>query len=194
MDSVNQKCAWFAVQVKSGREKHATTIIECEGYECLLPMSKHRRRWSDRMKNVEVPLFPGYFFSRFDPNNRLPILKAPGVIQIVGVGKVPLPVEEEEIAAIQLVERNAVGAMPWPYLQVGQMAKIKDGPLNGLTGIVVKIKSGVKLVLSVSLLQRSVAVEVDRSSLSEIAPRCLSEFSGALEATYPNELGHRLGA
>jgi transcription antitermination factor NusG len=90
------------------------------------------------------------------------VLMTPGVIQIVGVGKTPIPVAEEEISAIRLVGKVGLPTMPWPYLEVGHVVRIEEGPLQGLTGIVLKIKSGLKLVLSVSLLQRSVAVEIDR--------------------------------
>jgi transcription antitermination factor NusG len=170
MGVCNQEWPWFAIQVKTCREKIANSLLQNAGYECFLPLSKSRRRWSDRIKELEVPLFPGYLFSRFDPHNRLPILMTPGIIQIVGIGKTPLPIEEEEITAIQRAAKSDLSAMPWPFLQVGQVARIEYGPLRGLTGIVVRIKSGLKLVLSVSLLQRSVAVEVDRSWLSKDQP------------------------
>jgi transcription antitermination factor NusG len=134
-----------------------------------MPVSKFIRKWSDRVKESEVPLFPGYFFCRMNPHNRLPVLTTPGVIQIVGVGKTPIPVEEEEIAAIQRAGRSGIPIMPWPYMQVGHVAGIKEGPLKGMNGIVVKIKSGTKLILSVSLLQRSVAVEIDRRWIGEPA-------------------------
>jgi transcription antitermination factor NusG len=101
-----------------------------------------------------------------NPHNRLPVLMTPGVLQIVGVGKTPIPVEEEEIASIQRVGKSGLPTMPWPYLEVGNVVRIEEGPLRGLTGIVQKIKSGLKLVLSVSLLQRSVAVEIDRQWIS----------------------------
>jgi len=168
MGSRNQHWPWFAILVRTGREKTATLLLENAGYECLLPVSKYTRRWSDRIKEVEVPLFPGYLFCRMGPQNRLPVLMTPGVIQIVGVGKSPIPVEEEEIAAIQRVVKNGLSTMPWPYLQVGRVARIEEGPLRGMTGIIVRIKSGMKLVLSVSLLQRSVAVELDRSWVSSV--------------------------
>jgi transcription antitermination factor NusG len=145
-------------------------LLENAGYECFLPISKYMRRWSDRMKEVEVPLFPGYLFCRMNPHNRLPVLMTPGVMQIVGVGKTPIPVAEEEIAAIQRVGKSGLSTMPWPYLEVGHVARIEDGPLRGMTGIVVKIKSGLKLVLSVNLLQRSVAVEIDRSWIGAAYP------------------------
>lgn len=158
---------WFAVQVRTCREKSAQVFLENGGYECFLPVAKCFRRWSDRLKESDIPLFPGYLFCRMDPQYRLPVLKTPGVIQIVGVGKVPVAVEEEELAAIQQAAKSGLATMPWPYLQVGHVARIDDGPLKGLNGIVVKIKSGMKLVLSVSLLQRSIAVEIDRRWISE---------------------------
>jgi transcription antitermination factor NusG len=163
-----QQWPWFAILVRTGREKTATLLLENAGYECFLPVSRSRRRWSDRTKLIEVPLFPGYLFCRMNPHSRLTVLMTPGVIQIVGVGRTPIPVEEEEIDAIQRVQRSGLSAMPWPYLQVGNVAQILEGPLRGLNGIVVKIKSGVKLVLSVSLLQRSVAVEVERNWVGEV--------------------------
>ncbi len=166
----NQQWPWFAVMARTGREKSATLLLENAGYECLLPVSKYTRQWSDRIKEVEVPLFPGYLFCRMDPHNRLPVLMTPGVIQIVGAGKTLIPVEEGEIAAIQRVVKNGLSTMPWPYLQVGHEARIEEGPLRGLTGIIVRIKSGMKLVLSVSLLQRSVAVEIDRSWIGSVQP------------------------
>jgi transcription antitermination factor NusG len=162
----NKQWPWFAILARTGREKNATLLLENAGYECYLPVSKFTRRWSDRVKEVEVPLFPGYLFCRMNANNRLPVLMTPGVIQIVGVGKAPIPVEEEEIAAIQRVGKSGLPTMPWPYLEVGHVVTIEEGPLCGLAGIVLKIKSGLRLVLSVSLLQRSVAVEIDRTWIS----------------------------
>lgn len=174
-----QPWPWFAILAKSMREKSASLLLENAGYECYVPTSKYTRQWSDRTKDVEVPLFPGYFFCRMNPSNRLPVLMTPGVIQIVGVGKTPIPVEEEEIAAIQRVGKSGLSTMPWPYIEIGHMARIEEGPLRGLTGIVVKIKSGMKLVLSVSLLQRSVAVEIERQWVTDMqAPVSLSSGEG----------------
>ena len=170
MDTRNQQWPWFAIMARTGREKSATMLLENAGYECFLPVSKYTRRWSDRMKQIEVPLFSGYLFCRMNPHNRLPVLMTPGVIQIVGAGKTLIPVQEDEISAIQRAVKNGLATMPWPYLQVGHVARIEEGPLRGMTGIIVKIKSGMKLVLSVTLLQRSVAVEVDRSWLGGVHP------------------------
>jgi transcription antitermination factor NusG len=175
MGDRDQQWPWFAILARTGREKTANLQLENAGYQCFLPISKYVRRWSDRMKEVEVPLFPGYLFCRMNPNNRLPVLMTPGVIQIVGAGKTLIPVGEEEIAAIQRVEKSGLSTMPWPYLEVGHVARIEDGPLRGMSGIVIKIKSGLKLVLSVNLLQRSVAVEIDRSWIRAEHPNMAAE-------------------
>jgi hypothetical protein len=148
-----QGLPWFAIQVRTGTEKTSTAVLQYKGYECFLPLSKSRRRWSDRIKQLDVALFPGYLFCRFDPNHRLPVLMVPGVI-----------------AALQRVGINGLPAQPWPYSKVGKMARIEYGPLRGLTGIVFQVKSEIKLVLSVCLLQRSVAVEVDPAWLGEPHP------------------------
>lgn len=161
---------WFAIQAKTCREKLTKLFLENRGFECFLPLAKASHRWSDRVKEIDLPLFPGYLFCRMNPHDRLPVLQAPGVIQIVGVGKTPLPVQDEEIEAIQQAAASGLPTMPWPYLQVGSLARIEGGPLEGLTGIIVKIKSGMKLILSVNLLQRSVAVEIDREWISVLPP------------------------
>jgi transcription antitermination factor NusG len=162
----DQQSPWFAIMVRANREKNATIFLESAGYKCFLPINKFARQWSDRIKESERPLFPGYFFCRLNPLNRLPILMTPGVIQIVGIGKAPIPVEEEEVTAIQRAAESGLSVVPWPYMQVGEIARIEHGPLQGLSGIVIKVKSDLKLVLSVNLLQRSVAVEIDCSWIS----------------------------
>jgi transcription antitermination factor NusG len=112
---------------------------------------------------VELPLFPGYVFCRFNPADRLPILTAPGVVQIVGVGKVPAPVDDNELAAVRRILDSRLLAEPWPFLNVGERVLVAHGSLNGLEGIIVALKKNCRLVVSVTLLNRSVAVEIDRS-------------------------------
>src|SRR5437016_13203236 len=140
-----QQWPWFAILVRTGREKSANLLLENVGYECVLSVSKSTRLWLDRTKLMEVPLFPGYVFCRMNPHNRLTVLMTPGVIQIVGVGKTPIPVEEEEMQAIERVQRSGLAAMPWPYVQVSNVAQILEGPLRGWQGSIIIIKSGVKL-------------------------------------------------
>jgi transcription antitermination factor NusG len=168
----NRKWPWFAIRVRSATEKTVNLHLENAGYESFLPLAKCTRRWSDGTEELEVPLFPGYLFCRMNPHYRLPILQAPGVIQIFGVGEEPIPAEEEEIAAMQRAAKSGLASMPWPYLRGGNVARVEEGPLKGLTGIVVKLKSGTKLVLSVNLLQLSVAVEIDRRWIGDaVTPR-----------------------
>ena len=152
---------WFALQVKRRFENSVATILAGKGYESFLPQYKSRRAWSDRIKEIHLPLFPGYVFCRFDLERRLPILTTPGVVAIVGVGKRPIAIDDGEIAAIQTAVRSGVPSRPWPFLQVGQSVRVERGPLCGLEGILLYVKGQRRLVLSVSLLQRSVAVEVD---------------------------------
>jgi transcription antitermination factor NusG len=119
---------------------------------------------------VDAALFPGYLFCRLDVNRRLPVLSTCGVERIVSAGGVPQPIEDAEIAAIRTVVESQLATVPWPYLKVGNRVRIEFGPLAGIEGLVVLEKSRERLVLSVHLLQRSVAVEIERSWVRPLAP------------------------
>jgi transcription antitermination factor NusG len=160
---------WFALQVRARHEANVADQLKGQGYERFLPFYRLRKRWSDRVKEVDAPLFPGYLFCRFNPQNRLPILKTPGVVQIVGFNNIPAAVEEAEILAIQKLATSGVQHQPHPFLTVGEGVRINAGPLLGLEGILTDLKSGHRLVLSVSLLQRSVAVEIDSAFITPLA-------------------------
>lgn len=164
----DQTHRWFAVQTRTRYENFAAKQLSGRGYEVFLPFYQCKRRWSDRMQEFEVPLFPGYLFCRFNLLDRLPILTAPGVIQIVGIGKTPIPVDEEEVIALQTAVRTGVPRQPWPFLKLGQKVKVEAGPLCGLEGVLLNFKGRYRLVLSVSLLQRSVAVEVDSAWVTSV--------------------------
>ncbi len=170
---------WFAVGTKRNREKHVSEILAGKGYEYFLPLYRSRRKWSDRYKEIELPLFPGYVFCRFDPSRRLPILTTPGVVLVVGNGRTPLPVAESEIEALRAVVRSDLSVQPWPYLEVGQRVIIEEGSLAGLEGILTEVRKTWRLVVSVEILQRSVAVEVDRSWVRPIAAGARAAACGA---------------
>ena len=164
---------WYALHVKPRFEKLVTTQLDQKGYDTLLPIYASRRKWSDRIKTLSLPLFPGYIFCRFNINARLPIVATPGVMRILGIGRIPTPVNESEIVSIQHVMESGAQAQPHPYVTAGQMVEIESGPLQGLTGIIVRLKGSERLVVSVSLLMRSVAVEIDQNSvrpLREVLP------------------------
>ena len=152
---------WFAIRVRTLKETFSSEVLASRGYECFSPTCKVRRRWSDRVKELPEALFPGYIFCRFDVLHRLPILSAPGVIDIVGFGRIPEPIPDEEITAIQKAVEFGNSTRPWPYLTVGQRVRIEVGPMAGMEGVFVRVKNSTRLVLSVHLLQRSVSVELD---------------------------------
>lgn len=160
---------WYALRVQSRFGSLASATLRGKGYEEFFPLYRSRRRWSDRVKELELPLFPGYSFCRFDVSHRLPILTTPGVIGIVGIGKIPAPVDLDEIEAVRLILRSGLAAQPWPLLRVGSKVYIERGPLVGLEGIVTNTDKVFRLIVSVSLLQRSVAVEIDREWARPIA-------------------------
>ena len=160
---------WYALRVQSRFGSLASITLRGKGYEEFFPLYQSQRRWSDRLKQLDLPLFPGYSFCRFDLSDRNPILTTPGVIGIVGIGKVPAPIDLDEIEAVRLILRSGLAAQPWPHLRVGSKVYIERGPLVGLEGIVTNTDKVYRLIVSVSLLQRSVAVEIDREWARPIA-------------------------
>jgi transcription antitermination factor NusG len=180
MKSENTSYAWFALQIRMRYEQFAAEHLRSKGYDPFLPVYTCRRRWSDRIKKIDLPLFPGYLFCRFDLQNRLPILVTPGVIQVVGSGKSPIAVDDAEIAAIQAIVQSGLPREPWPFLQIGQKVRIASGPLSGYEGILLNLKGNHRLVLSVSLLKRSVAVEVDSAWVSPISSKPAASHSAIL--------------
>jgi len=165
---LESKVSWYALQVRSRKESYVAAQIQGQGFECLLPTYKSIRKWSDRMKELEQPLFPGYLFCRFDFQSRRPVVTTPGVLQIVGYGRTAIPVSDEEIHALKLAVSSGMPKQPWPYLEVGQRVRVNYGTLTGLEGILVNVKGNHRVVLSVTLLQRSVAMEVETSWLSPV--------------------------
>ena len=164
----NVNVRWFALQVRPRHEKAVASILHDQGYDDFLPLYKCRHRWSDRYKQVELPLFPGYLFCRFDLRHRLPILMNPSVVRIVGSSQSSIPLDDAEIYALQAIVNSGLNAQPWPFLQVGQLVRIEEGSLCGLEGILLDCRKDLRLVVSVQLLQRSVAVEIDSHWVSPV--------------------------
>ena len=159
---------WFALRVRSNHERITRAHLHDRGYEEFAPSYKVERHWSDRIKQIDQFLFPGYIFCRFNPNDRLPILTAPGVVDIVGFGKLPEHVPDAEIERVRRMVDSGLLITPYPYLQVGQAVLIERGPLSGVEGILAEVKGKLRLVVSINLLQRSVSAEVDRHSIRSI--------------------------
>ncbi len=154
--------SWFALSVKPRHEKSCAAALRQKGFEEFLPLYRSERRWSDRTKEVDLPLFAGYAFCRFEAQSKLPILTTPGVLRIVGSGKEPTPIPDTEIEALRSVVNAGLTAEPCPYFEAGATVVVDGGPLRGVEGTLLEVKQQERLVLSVSMLQRSVAVEVDR--------------------------------
>lgn len=165
MELERENSQWFALLVRTRWEGSTESLLHGKGYETFLPTYRAKRHSHGRSKDVSLPLFPGYVFCRFDVHRRLPILTTPGVISVVGSGKVPVSLDDSEILAIQSVVRSGTPAQPWPYLEIGEKVRIQGGALSGLEGILVSFRGTHRIVVSVSLLRRSVALEVDRSSI-----------------------------
>jgi transcription antitermination factor NusG len=170
---------WYALWVRSRHEKTVADILEGKGFETFLPVYRSRRRWSDRIQEIDLPLLPGYVFCRFEVRNRVPILTTPGLVNIVGAGKTPEPVDEFEMDSLIRAVRAGVHLQLWPFLKIGQRVTIEEGPLRSLQGVLVNIQGTDQLILSVSLLQRSVAVAVDRRWIRPVGKSTLSMGASA---------------
>ncbi len=167
---VEGKC-WYALAVKPQHEvKVFQGLRELGDIEGFLPTFKDKRIWSDRVKILDAPLFPGYVFARFEyPARRVPVLRVAGVRSIIGFGTAPSPLAEEEICAIRTLVNSSFPIRPWPFLRAGQRVRIEHGPLRGVEGIILEQKDEWRMVVSVELLQRSVSVLLDRSVLKRSA-------------------------
>ncbi len=160
---------WYALRVKPNAEKAIAGALRVAGVEEFLPLVRSRRRWSDRWKEVEAPLFPGYLFCRVSLNIPYRIVKTPGVIGFVGAGGEPEPIPHAEIEAVHRLLDSERRLRPLAVLHVGQRVRVQSGPLAGLDGVVVKFKNESHLVVNLHLLQRAVAVTLDGDAVSAYA-------------------------
>jgi transcription antitermination factor NusG len=154
---------WFALRVRSNCEQVAALHLRERGFEEFAPTYKTERQWSDRKKQIDLPLFPGYVFCRMNPEDRLPVLTVPGTVGLVGFGKGPSAIPDHEIESIRTMFGSGLVVAPWPFLHEGQAVLIERGPLAGVEGILQEIKKTFRLVVSIRLLQRSVSAEIDRT-------------------------------
>jgi transcription antitermination factor NusG len=157
---------WFAVYTAPRHEKRVSQYLSLKEIEHYLPLYRTQRKWSDGSRvTLDLPLFPGYLFVHIDRNERVPVLQIPGVLSFVGgIGGQPASLPETEIDALRtgLPLRRAE---PHPLLIAGQRARIRSGPLAGMEGVVVRRKNSLRVVLTMDIIQRSVAVEVDEAEL-----------------------------
>ena len=163
---------WHAAYTRHQHEKVAAHNLEHKGFEVFLPLYSEVRRWKDRKKKLYLPVFPCYVFLRGLLGRRLDVLTTPGVHSVVGNAGYAAVVPQEEIEAIRRVLEVRAHLEPCPYLRIGDRARVKTGPLRGLEGILLRKRDGSsRLILSIELLRRSVAVEVDEFAVEKAAPK-----------------------
>jgi len=157
---------WHALHTKHQHEKYVTDILAEKGFQVFCPTYAEVHRWKDRRKEVRIALFSGYLFFAGGLDRRIDLLSTPGVHTIVSFGSTPAVVPAEEISAIRLATTSLQTVEPHPFLQEGQKVRLKSGPLSGVEGILLRWKDSFRLVLSIELLGRSVAVEVEQCDIT----------------------------
>lgn len=169
-EELHAQMAWFAIYTQHQHEKTVANLLSNKNFEVFLPLYAARHKWNDRTKQLLLPLFPSYVFVRTNLRERVEILRTPGVYQFVWFGGVPHPIPEDEIQAVQRAIEHSLAIEPHPYLHCGDRVRVKSGPLVSSEGILVRIKNQFRLVLSIELLNRSVAVEVEQNEVEPVTP------------------------
>jgi transcription termination/antitermination protein NusG len=156
---------WYAAYTSANHEKRVAEQLEVRFVEHFVPLYESVRRWKDRKVRLQLPLFPGYVFVRLALCDRLRVLQVPGVARLVGFNGLPCALPDSEIQALKAGLLRGVRAEPHPYLTVGRRVRVKSGPLEGLQGIVVRRKNRLRLIITLDLIHRAAAVEVEAVDL-----------------------------
>ena len=172
VEIVRQSChlPWYVVRVRANAEKQVARGLAGRGVEVFLPIQSRLSRGKRSPVRIEIPLFPGYLFAQFDTRAALPVLMCPGVVHILSRGSTPEPVDPDELYALQVVARLARSVEPLPTFTVGQRVRISGGPLADVQGVVLRDLGRERLVVSISLLHRSVIAEVEREWIEKVEP------------------------
>lgn len=160
---LNEACEkkWYATYTSANHEKSVASQLEVRGVEHFLPTYSSMRRWKDRRVTLQLPLFPGYVFVRMALRDRALVVEVPGVARLVGFNGAPAPLPTEEIEGLKKGLVSGMRTEPHPFLRTGRRVRVCSGPFEGLEGMVVRRKKGTRLVLSLELIQRSIAVDLD---------------------------------
>lgn len=161
----NQQPRWYALYTCARHEKRVAEQIERRQLSCFLPSYRCVRRWKDRRKELELALFPGYVFVHMSLSNKLKVLQVPGVVQLVSFQGQPAALPAEEIDALRNRISGNAKVVPHPYLQAGRKVRVHSGPFQGLEGVIVRRKDRCRLIFSIDLIQRSLAIELDEADL-----------------------------
>ena len=165
---MNSYYPWYALQTKPKIEIKVERLLKLKRYECFAPTYRQKRKWSDRTVQVDLPLFPGYVFCRFNSSSPGKAISTQGVVRIVGFSGTPAEVAVEEIDALQLLTQSNLLREPWKYLPTGTPILVETGPLAGVQGIICADGNKRQLIISVTLLQRSVAVQLGEDTVISV--------------------------
>jgi transcription antitermination factor NusG len=163
---------WYAVYTRSRHEEKVYTLLKNKDFEVFLPKAETWSRRKDRRKKIWVPLFPGYIFvqSQLDNYTHLDILKTAGVVRIIGIKGHPTPIPKEEIVSLKLIVNSGQPVFTHDYIKTGDKVTVIDGPFEGAVGTILRAKSKKdKLVVSIPLLQRSIAAEMHEWAVQKIS-------------------------
>lgn len=163
---MRELCPWYALSVKHRHEEAVRSTLAFKGFEVLAPTYRARRRWADRVKEIELPLFAGYVFCRFRFTERIQVLGSPGVAKIVAFGGQAAEVSEVEVAAIRMVMASRLPVRPWPDLKPGDRVRVERGPLRGVEGTLLREEKA--LLIGVEMLRRSLAVEMEADMVTPL--------------------------
>jgi len=164
-ESPSVEFGWYATYTRARHEKSVARQLQERNINCFLPLYKTWHRWADRRKQIELALFPSYVFVRIDPRERLRVLQLPGVVRLVSFDGKPAPLPEKEIDGLRNGLEQGIYAEPHPYLRAGRRVRVVRGPLAGAHGILLRKKDRFRFVISIDVLMRSVAVELDADSI-----------------------------
>ena len=159
---------WFALQTRPKNERKVERLLKQKGYDCFSPIYRSKRKWSDRIVEIDFPLFPGYVFCRFNSSALGKAISTQGVTRVVGFGGTPAEVAREEIEALQLLARTSFLREPWKYIPNGTLVLVETGPLAGIQGIISAGENKRQMAISVTLRQRSVAIQLDEDTVISV--------------------------
>src|ERR1700722_19135379 len=162
---------WYVAQTRSRHEKRVAQQMKGKGIEYFLPLYETISKWKDRRVRLKLPLFAGYIFARFALSERLRALEIPGVARLVGFGGTPVALPNRDMEAIRNGLSSSSRAEPHPYLTVGRRVRITGGPFTGIEGVLDRKKNNLRVVVSLDLIERSIAVDVGVADIQPLAVR-----------------------
>ena len=159
---------WYALHTKSRHEKVVEEGLRKKGIETFLPLRKITRHWSDRVKQIEEPIFQGYLFVRIPLRKQLEVLQTRGSVRLIGFNAQPVPISERELEVVRRFVHEEIAVDPYPYLAMGNRVYVRSGPLRGVEGFIVRKDKHARLVISLDLLFQSISVQVDEALVEKI--------------------------